>query len=312
MWDDADLQFPDGSYAEVFAASKQNILAPLLAPVKPVHRRAQSNNSTPVRTTPVHSRSLSVPLRESLDDSDSETELESPAQVMTARVQPQINTNPSVNGSGNDNAVNTHKALPPLQLQSASQMTPASSGPASSGWWDVVSAVQHHGSAPWHERTASGNSIKDLPLPPGAEPAQAVGHVDLARLDLDSPPPPPRIAEADRSPRSSPARDERTTQRAMTYGQGQVSPPAPTPAPGSGQGRAYTSPPHRQQNLPPPMPAPAEPSPTQRTRLFGRSLTLSKPKEEKEGKARKSVTNEPGRWNRDMVANIMGPPADRR
>ena len=28
--------------------------------------------------------------------------------------------------------------------------------------------------------------------------------------------------------------------------------------------------------------------------------------------AGKKVMNSPGRWNREMVANIMGPPADRR
>lgn len=261
-----------------------------------------------MRPSPVHARSLSVPLHDGLDDSDSDSEPDSPAQVLTARVQPQINTDTQSNGY----VVNTHKALPPLQLQSPTQMTPSSSGPASSGWWDVVSAVQHHGSAPWHDRTASGNSITDLPLPPGAEPAQAAGQIDLARLDLDSPPPPPRVVQADHSPRRSPARDERLAPRSAGYGPAPTSPPSNTSVPK----RSYTSPPNRQHNLPPPVPVPAETSPTARTRLFGRNLTLSKPKEdkekEKEGKARKSVTNEPGRWNRDMVANIMGPPAERR
>ncbi|KAK8850617.1 hypothetical protein IAR55_004536 [Kwoniella newhampshirensis] len=67
-------------------------------------------------------------------------------------------------------------------------------------------------------------------------------------------------------------------------------------------------------------------APPNRSKLggFGRSMSFAmrKDKENEKGrggspqdggkKEKGKVQNDPGRWNRDMVANIMGPPADRR
>ena len=53
---------------------------------------------------------------------------------------------------------------------------------------------------------------------------------------------------------------------------------------------------------------PTSPSTPTKSRLF-RSPTFMRSRDDK---GKKSVTNEPGRWNRDMVANIMGSPVERR
>lgn len=82
--------------------------------------------------------------------------------------------------SERNESMSTHrKQLPPLET-----------GESSSGWWDVVSAVQTHNDAPWRS--------PDLPLPPGAEPA--VYEPDLGRLEISESPVVPSTPNSRKSP----------------------------------------------------------------------------------------------------------------
>ncbi|OCF36017.1 hypothetical protein I316_02512 [Kwoniella heveanensis BCC8398] len=223
--DSVQKRFPDGSYARVFESMKERVTKPPAAtPVAQsisfakqpsIHRRAKSSAVTPgsaseaspggegsLLSTPnmskrqQHSRSYSMPNRQSTyDQSDSSSDSDdSPAQA-----QIQMQQRPAV--------VTSIKQLPPLQMLSPIEMDDekrASAATSGGGWWDIVSAMDNDNPAPWQEplpprrptsqthtpRSSSGRgSVMDLPLPPGAEPAQILDFsapmlTDMAKLDL--------------------------------------------------------------------------------------------------------------------------------
>lgn len=289
-------------------------------------------------------------------------------------------------------------------------------GGGGGGWWDVVSAVAKEDSssntAPWdttpekrsneptsHVSQLSTDSRRDglalnindparniaAPLPPGAEPAQALDFTrPMMSLDLNSP-----VSQA-KPPFSAPVSPQREAQylpgqtvrlvettglgfapSSPPYGytqrqdeDGILPPPPPlrfdqsrgghtlgsstTPSAHSSSLTAEPTPTstalnHSALSSGPSYPAPSNASPTvaqgpaphpagplvsssttTKSKLgsFGRSMSLvrrkskkEKEKEkdgEKEGKdknKKERVLNDPGKWNRDLVANIMGPPA---
>ncbi|KJE03993.1 hypothetical protein I311_02124 [Cryptococcus gattii NT-10] len=297
-----------------------------------------------------------------------------------------------------------------------------SSGGGGGGWWDVVSAVAKEDSnsnrAPWDtppEKRSSGRmshmsqlsttsshrdsltlsvneparNIVAAPLPPGAEPAQALDFTrPMMNIDLnDSPvsqakppfsapvsprrevqylpgqnvrsagatgsfapssPPygyvPQRKDEDENLPPPPPLRFDQS-RSGLTLGSSTTpsnhsssftteSTPTPTAFSSSvlSQGISYPAPSNPSlaaaTAATPPIPHPAQTpasssSSTTKSKLgsFGRSMSLAhrksrKEKEkdgEKEGKdksnKKEKVLNDPGKWNRDLVANIMGPPA---
>lgn len=219
---------------------------------------------------------------------------------------------------------------------------------ASAGWWDVVSAVdgEKRESLPWRGPRQSS----DLILPPGAEAARAPELSspldELNQLDLDfrttprSPERPPMPI-----PQSSPAR--RAMQQVMdgsprSIGSGgspgsAIPSPRPPPVPIHFDRPSFPSPSNSATAT-----ADKSPPPPVKSKLgtFGRSLSIAsksmlarskeKEKEEREaipenkenekvnglsvaGKRDKDkVQNSPGRWNKDMVASIMGQPVDKK
>lgn len=144
--------------------------------------------------------------------------------------------------------------------------------------------------------------------------------------------PPARRAQTMEPPRQQPQysyHDEKLpSANPATLGNGLPTRPPPIPVnlprPGSipYNGRSFSA------QLPPPTEIGESGNPTTRSKLggFGRSVTLAirrdkdkdRDKENDKGSPfgqagkKGKVQNDPGKWNRDMVASIMGSPADRR
>ncbi|ORY31294.1 hypothetical protein BCR39DRAFT_527314 [Naematelia encephala] len=209
-------------------------------------------------------------------------------------------------------------------------------------------APWHQNSSASNRNRTSSNSASHLLLPPGAEPAAVPDFsrpyediTELSQIDLASAPSTPQaenqveffptrtsglaspLAEPDNSsPRSVQSRPIERDERP---------PPVPIkfsrPSFPSGQSSETSSLAMPIGEIPDSHPS-TPPGVSTKSKLFGRSLSLASKsmlksrKEDKENEknaspaanpARKDkVQNNPGKWNRDMVANIMGPPADRR
>ncbi|WVQ63417.1 uncharacterized protein L199_001570 [Kwoniella botswanensis] len=377
--DGVQKRFPDGSYEGVFATMKDQIARPTqtsppanhaisFAKQPSIHRRAKSSAVTPssdfgsptTLTTPQsiasrqqHSRSLSMPNRQSTYDEETESSSESDSDESPAQVQ--IQQRPAV--------LTSVKQLPPLQMLSPIEMDDkrSSAGGSGGGWWDIVSAMDNDNPAPWQEnhpipqrqRTSSGAASLDLPLPPGAEPAQILDFsapmlTGMDNLELSPSPnpnpiphrsPPPtspgqRSKTMDQMSRNdlaySPLRKNGPNSAAGYFPTERLPPPPPlrydNPSAVSNRSVSASSTPVQSN----PTVSPATTTAPSRSKLgvIGRSMSLMHKKEkdkekdkdkdkenekEKSGGGKKSkVQNDPGKWDRSMVASIMGAPADRR
>ena len=142
--------------------------------------------------------------------------------------------------------------------------------------------------------------------------------------------PPARRAQTMEAPRQQPQysyhEEKLPSANPATLGNGLPTRPPPIPVnlprPGSNpyNGRSFSA------QHPPPPDVGESPNTATRSKLggFGRSVTLAirrdkdKDKENDKGSPfgpggkKGKVQNDPGKWNRDMVASIMGSPADRR
>ena len=188
-----------------------------------------------------HLRSASMPMRRNTYDDEtdssvstdptSDESLEPVAYASPHKAETILLSKPSPGGNRQPSSplkIDTARPAPtqpPMQSQPqvTEQMTPAkpasisrsaTGGSSSGGWWDVVSAVDHS-TAPWHaspskdgadtSRAASISfSSPGLPLPPGAEPAQAPkpsSYIDL----LSTSPPSDASQELRRPPNLIPA-----------------------------------------------------------------------------------------------------------
>ncbi|KAL7420865.1 hypothetical protein Q5752_004819 [Cryptotrichosporon argae] len=185
-----EKRFPDGSYADVFAHARENILQPRarpdLAPASPhvpllrqhhSHRRTQSNAVTAATATPAlpalasrlsHTRSASMPMRHASFESSPPSSVSS-----TSTPPPRSETDdrpPSTPGSPSpDSPKPSRVPVDPPQLPPARQLAPlqlgdrplssatsAGGGGGGGGWWDVVSAVEtEHPSVPWRQSQLS-------------------------------------------------------------------------------------------------------------------------------------------------------------
>lgn len=362
-------------------------------PTPPAHRRALSNatqlSGSPTPASPAarltHTRSISMPMRQQprSQDNDNDDDHDSNSSFSTEPEEdsihdlppkvPAIQTQMKKSASGTITLLPTGMPIHDLDtslVNSAGGLSATSvSNDSSSGWWDIVSAVQPSARAPWEDNTSprrnrvSGGGTPHLPLPPGAEPAQPEEMMfeRIAGIQLDpyaySHSPSRSTSHQQEGPGlSSPSRQQTMQPRApaMDMGESNGSPRRAAPQTSSriahnaeSQNRspipinfarpiAQSSPSAPAQSTGPaggstsgpgtPVQGETASPPVKTSRLFGRSLTLSsRPKNKdkdkendrasgvpvaKAGKAK--VKNDPGRWNRDMVADIMGPPADRR
>ncbi|WVF67778.1 hypothetical protein IAT40_002539 [Kwoniella sp. CBS 6097] len=230
--DSVQKRFPDGSYARVFDLMKERVTKPptaapaaqsiSFAKQPSIHRRAKSSAVTPgsaseaspgggagsllstpnMSTRQQHSRSYSMPNRQSTYD---ESESSSDSDDSPAQAQIQMQQRPAV--------VTSVKQLPPLQMLSPIDMDNdekrTSAATSGGGWWDIVSAMGNDNPAPWQDplpprrpisqaqtqQSSSGRGSVDLPLPPGAEPAQILDFSapmlsDMGKLDLSPSPSP--------------------------------------------------------------------------------------------------------------------------
>ncbi|WRT70792.1 uncharacterized protein IL334_007791 [Kwoniella shivajii] len=354
MIDSVEKRFPDGSYGSVFASAKEQIMRPphssppaghsiSFGKQPSVHRRAKSsavNDTASTLSTPpsiairqLHSRSHSMPSRQSTyDESEDSSGSDSDSPPSQAQIQRPV-------------VMTSVKQLPPLQMLSPIEMDDkrSSAGASSGGWWDIVSAMENDNPAPWQEsrpipqrqRTSSGAASLDLPLPPGAEPAQVLDFsapmmANMSKLGLTPPTPPRQLPFIKSSP--SPGQRSRTLHNNPPNDL--VSSPHPRSGPKSPGGDYFSD-----EKSPPPPPrfdvpsdsprssgvstptqihsnviSPAGTSSRSKLGVIGRSMSLihKKDKEKENEKAKSKVQNAPGKWDRNMVANIMGPPAERR
>ncbi|WWC72666.1 uncharacterized protein I206_106630 [Kwoniella pini CBS 10737] len=377
-------RFPDGSYGDVFASMKQQIARPFrvsppaahsisFAKQPSIHRRAKSNAATPgsetgspsrLNTPPSigsrqqHSRSLSMPNRQSSYDEPESSDSDSDEPPSQASIQHR----PPV--------ITSIKQLPPLQMLSPVNLEDkrSSAGGSGGGWWDIVSAMDNDNPAPWQDsrpipvrqRTSSGAASLDLPLPPGAEPAQVLDFstptlTDMDKLDLSAPTPPRQMAARYSPGSSSPGQRSKTIEanrNNVAYSPSRRN--GPISAGPSTVGSYFP-----EERLPPPplrfdipiasspnrfvsgistLPqgspdlaeptlssaaSPSAPPPRSKLGVIGRSMSLMHKKEkekekakdkenEKSGGKKSKVQNDPGRWDRSMVANIMGAPAEKK
>lgn len=202
------------------------------------------------------------------------------------------------------------------------------------------------------KRTSSSAGPPGLTLPPGAEAAQLPDHkstyVDISRTAADPPTPPrtirfsPRpIEQAVLSPSRKGSPGTRSPGRTSNDPSSNVSstvnldeetaprispPPLSTNLPRPMLFSAHSSDGPPFSVIPPtpitqPVAGSQVPPPT-RSKLggFGRSMSFAMNRSKKEDKENereklmsgKKASTSPGKWNRDMVADIMGPPAERK
>ncbi|WVW80538.1 hypothetical protein I302_102523 [Kwoniella bestiolae CBS 10118] len=365
--DSVQKRFPDGSYQGVFTTMKEQIARPAqtsppsshsisFAKQPSIHRRAKSTAVTPgsevgspstpqnVGSRQQHSRSLSMPNRQSTYDEETESSSDSDSDEPPS--QAQIQQRPAV--------LTSVKQLPPLQMLSPIEMDDkrSSAGGSSGGWWDIVSAMDNDNPAPWQEnrpvpqrqRTSSGAASLDLPLPPGAEPAQILDFSapmlgEIANLDLSPTPAPQRLPPSGQRSKTldatrndlaySPIRKNGPSSAGPSAFSGGYFPterlPPPPPlrfdTPSTSSNRSVSASATSLHNSPT-VPSPVAASAPSRSKLgvIGRSMSLMHKKEkDKEnekasssGGKKSKVQNDPGKWDKSMVASIMGAPADRR
>ncbi|WVR08687.1 hypothetical protein IAU60_005745 [Kwoniella sp. DSM 27419] len=376
--EEVQKRFPDGSYDTVFEQTKEKTARPEPTtssnPSTPfgkqpsIHRRTQSSAVTPtlaststaLGVTPngslgrkPHLRSLSMPNRGySLDDSDSDTDPESSpseAQVQEVRQAHLVQHRPAP-------VETAFKQLPPLEMLSPIDINDhrSSAGDSAGGWWDIVSAIENDNPAPWQSdnpRKSAGAASVDLPLPPGAEPAQVIDFsspngIVIDHLNLDPTTPSKGAKRSSASPRpigdiqnrsvlSSASPPPRSTSKVASASPAPYSPAGVSPqAPLSSQQGGISPGPARSGTSTPATGSPViqgvydngnDDSPSQpsksRLGILGRSMSLARHKKEskerykeneKAGKKSSKAQVEPGKWDRNMVASIMGPPAERR
>ncbi|WWC92401.1 uncharacterized protein L201_007358 [Kwoniella dendrophila CBS 6074] len=380
--DSVQKRFPDGSYEGVFATVKEQIARPpqLSPPVHhnvqfakqpSIHRRTKSSAVFPgadlgsptllatpqnVATRQQHSRSFSMPTRQSTYEESESSSSDSDEPPSHSQIQ-----QPAI--------LTSAKQLPPLQMLSPLEMDEkrSSAGEGSGGWWDIVSAMDQDNPAPWQEsrpiqRSSSSAASLDLPLPPGAEPAQILDFStpmlsDMNKLEL-SPPTPPRQMPFSRSPATaSPGQRSKTMntpsphervyspsqkngpisagpigQSGSYFPEERLPPPplrfdVPSSSPNRSVSGTSTPAPQGSPNNPVmPLSAPALAPTRSKLGVIGRSMSLmhkkdkekdnekdkDKENERSNGGKKSKVQNDPGKWDRSMVASIMGAPNDKR
>lgn len=289
-----------------------------------------------------HNRSTSLPSRkamfEDLDPLDVESDTSSDAPTPVPNSSSTFSTQrpilPPLTTSSR--RISNGFLSPQAATWNRSSMT--SEGSEGAGWWDVVSAVdqdrQSSSSLPWQSPSVSPDNRPGPLSQSGPRDVELASPIKTSfplstsfnKLDLDfSASPSSPIRQNYPIPEGSPAK--RAMQRGMASSPGsspgsESSPRntpnyRPPPIPLNFDRPNFPSPPVGTVPIPSPSAEPdRSPPPPTKSKLggFGRSLSiasktmLARSKE----KEREKENNVPGKWNKDMVANIMGPPVERR